>query len=86
MCTSDGDSRSNLNVILIHGFFEQPRSQVTVRIHSHDLLLVGPLREGSDLCSGFSVREVRFVGDVEVLACYSKGVVDGVGASMSTDS
>jgi hypothetical protein len=51
---------------------------MTIRIHSNDLLRVAPLRERSNLRGRLSVRKVRLVGDVKVLACDSQGVVDGI--------
>jgi hypothetical protein len=51
---------------------------MAIRIHSHNLLRVAPLRERPDLCSRLCVGEVRFVSDVEVFAGYSQGIVDGI--------
>lgn len=82
----DGYGRPDLNVILVHGLLVQPWCEMTVRVHSHNLLLVAPLREGTNFCSRLSVGEVRLVSDVKVLACYGKGVVDGIRASMSANS
>ena len=47
-----------LTMFLFDHFFEQPRGEVTPRVHSHDLLFAAPLREGSDSSGGFSVGEV----------------------------
>lgn len=51
---------------------------MTVGVHCDNLLLVVPLWEGTDVGSGFSVSEVWLVCDVEILASYSKRVVDGI--------
>ena len=49
---------------------------MTVRVHSHNLLLVTPLWERTDLCGRLSVREVWLVTNIEVFACYGKSIVD----------
>jgi len=59
---------------------------MSVWIHGYDLLWITPLRERTDLCSRLGVSEVWLVSDVEVLACYSQSIVDGVRATVSTDS
>jgi hypothetical protein len=59
---------------------------MTIRIHSHDLLLVAPLWERSNLCGWFGVGKVWLVGNVEILAGYCKCVIDRVRATVSTDS
>lgn len=59
---------------------------MAVGIHGDDFLLVAPLREGPDLGRGFGVCEVWLVGDVEVLACNSKSIVDGIRTAMGTNS
>ena len=76
--SGDGDGRSDLNVILVHGLLVQPWREMTVRVHGHNLLLVAPLWKWSNLGSRLSVGEVRLVSDVKVLACYSQCIVDGV--------
>lgn len=49
---------------------------MAIGVHGHNLLLVTPLWEGADFRSRLGVGEVWLVGDVEVLACYGKGVVN----------
>jgi hypothetical protein len=78
VCSGDGNGRSDLNIILVHGFFVQPGREMTVRVHGHNLLGITPLREGSDLCSRLSVSEVWLMSDVEVLAGDGQSIVDGV--------
>ena len=75
-CNSNGGS--DLHVILVHDIFVQPRCEMAVGIHSHNLLLVAPLRERTNFSGRLSVCKVWLVRDVEVLAGYSKGIVDGV--------
>jgi len=58
---------------------------MAIWIHGNNLLWVPPCWEGADLGGGLSVGEVGLMGDVEVLACYGKRVVDGVGTSVRTD-
>lgn len=74
----DGDGGSDLHIILVHDILVQPWCEMAIRIHSHNLLLVAPLWERANLGCRLSVGEVWLVGDVEVLACYSKSIVDGV--------
>jgi hypothetical protein len=82
----DSDSGSDLHIILVHNILVQPWCEMAIRIHSHNLLLVAPLRKRANLGSGLGVGEVWLVGDVEVLACYSKGIIDGVRASVGANS
>jgi hypothetical protein len=86
VCTRDGNGGTNLNIVLVHGLLEKPRGKMTVWIHGYNLLLVAPLWERANLRSRFGIGEIWLVCNVEVLACYSEGVVYGIGTSMSTDS
>jgi hypothetical protein len=74
--TGDGNGRPDLDIVLVHCLLEQPWSEMTIRIHSYNLLFVAPLWERSNLRSRFGVGEVWLMGDVEVLACYGKRIVD----------
>ena len=74
----DGDGGSDLHIILVHDILVQPWCKMAIRIHSYNLLLVAPLRERTNLGGRLCIGEVWLVGDVEVLACYSKSIVDGV--------
>ena len=47
-----------LTILVLDGFREQPRSQVTPGVHGHNLLPVAPLREGTNFSSRFRVGEV----------------------------
>lgn len=49
---------------------------MTIGVHGHDLLLVAPLWEGTDLRGWLGIGEVWLVGDVEILACHGKSVID----------
>jgi hypothetical protein len=86
MCFCDGNRGSNLHVLLVHGLFVQPRRKMAVWVHGNNLLRIPPCRKGADLGGGLGVSEVRLVGDVKVLARDGKRVVDGVGASVRSDS
>jgi hypothetical protein len=59
---------------------------MTVRVHGNNLLRIPPCRKGADLGGGLGVGKVGLVSDVEVLARDGKRVVDGVGASVRSDS
>lgn len=59
---------------------------MTQRIHSYDLLPVAPLRERPDRGGRLGVGKVRLVCDIEIATCYSESVVDGVRATVGTDS
>lgn len=74
----DGNGGSDLHIILVHDILVQPWCEMAIRIHSHNLPLVAPLRERANLGGRLRVGEVWLVGDVEVLACYGKSIVDGV--------
>ena len=78
VCSGDGNGRSDLNIILIHGFLVQPGCEMAVWVHGHNLLWVAPLRERTDLRGRLSVSEVWLVCDVEVLAGNGQSIVDGV--------
>ena len=78
MRPSNGNSRSDLNIFFVHSLLEQPRCEMSVRIHCNDLLLIVPLRERPNVCSGLSVGEVGLVRNVEVLAGYSERVVNRI--------
>lgn len=86
MRSGDSNGRSNLNILLLHNVFVQPWRKMSIRIHGDNLLLVAPLREGTDVCSRFSVGKVWLVVDIEVLAGYGKSVIDAVGAAMGANS
>jgi len=86
VCSCNGNGRPDFNIVLVHGFLVQPGCKMAIGVHCHNLLPVAPLGEGPNLCSGLSVGEIGLVGDVQVLAGYGKSVVDGVGASVSTNS
>lgn len=51
---------------------------MTVGVHRDDLLLIVPLWEWTDIGGGLSVCEVWLMGNVKVLAGYSKRIVDRV--------
>lgn len=50
-------------VVLLDGVLEQPRSKMSPRIHSNNLLLISPLRKGTKVCGRFGVGEIGSVYD-----------------------
>lgn len=81
----DGNSRTNLDILLVYVIIVQPRGQVTQGIHGDDLLGVGPLREGTNSRGRLSVSEIGLVIYLEVLNCNSKSVIDTIGTTMGTN-
>jgi len=79
------NGRSDFDVFLVHQVLEKPRSQVTKRIHRHDLLGVRPCREGTNVSSRLRVGEIRLVISVELLGTNGERVVDTVRAAVGTD-
>ena len=81
----NGNGRPNLHIVLVHDILVQPWCKMTIWIHSHNLLPVAPLRERANLGGWLRVGKVWLVGDVQVLACHGKGIVDGVRASVGAN-
>ena len=67
--------RPNVDVLLMDYVLEQPRGEMAERIHRHDLLRISPLRERTNVGSWFSVSEVGFVFDIEILAGNSQSMI-----------
>jgi hypothetical protein len=81
----DGNSGTNLDILLVYVIIVQPRGQMTQGIHGNDLLGVGPLREGANGCGRLSVSEIGLVINLEVLNCDGKSVVDTIGTTMGAN-
>jgi hypothetical protein len=63
-----GATPSKRTVVLVHQVLEEGLGQMAKRVHGDDLLLVMPLREGSNRDSRLGVGEV---GPASVLAIHS---------------
>jgi len=59
MRSGDGNCGADIDILALYRAFKEPWSEMAKGIHRHDLLLVSPLGERTNIGSGFGVREVR---------------------------
>lgn len=74
-CFGDSYTWSDMNMLVAHYFGKQPRAQVAERVYGNNLL---PLGERANIYSWFAVGEVWFMINIEMFACYSQCMVNGV--------
>lgn len=79
------DCWSDVDVLVLDYVIEQPGCKMAEGVHGDDLLFAVPCRKGTDAHRRFSVGEVRFVSQVQMVAGDGQGVVYGIGTSVSTD-
>ena len=85
MSLGNCDGRPDVKALVVNVALELPGRDMAPRIHGHDLLLVPPLGERSDVLGRLGIGEYWSIALDEALARNGERMVNGVAAPMSAN-